>query len=77
MGRYLFRAKRELRGVVRRSFLDGGTQDRDLATGFRKDADALREKGLSRAAAVAQALAERYGFDAEHEDSETAEFRDP
>ncbi|TQF11416.1 hypothetical protein FJV41_34350 [Myxococcus llanfairpwllgwyngyllgogerychwyrndrobwllllantysiliogogogochensis] len=76
-GRYLFRAKRELRGAVRRSPLDGGTQERDLANGFRKDADALREKGFSHAAAVAQALAERYEFEAEHEDSETAEFLDP
>ncbi|WP_147448994.1 hypothetical protein [Corallococcus terminator] len=77
LGRYLYRAKRNLRGPVWRSPLDGGTQERDLASGFRKDADTLREKGFSRAAAVAQALAERYESEAEHEDSETAEFLDP
>ena len=74
---YLHSAKWHLRGLFMKGPTDGGAQEREIAARFRQDETALRAQGFSRAAAVAQALAEHYDWDAEHEDIQRDEFLDP
>ncbi|WP_147477289.1 hypothetical protein [Corallococcus sp. AB038B] len=75
--RFMRTAKWNLRGLVMRSSDEGGAQERDLATRFRKDEVELRAQGFSVAATLARELAERYDWESEDEDSQAAEWRDP
>lgn len=64
------------RGFTTRSPGDGGDQERELAQGFRRDAEVLRSR-WPLTAGVLDKLAKHFEFMAKHVDDDDAEFRDP
>ncbi len=58
---------RNSRGVVSRGLTDGGKQERELSSNYRKMFDALKTK-WPRTAAILKSLAESYEHQAKHED---------
>ncbi len=75
IGDGLYTAKFNERGVVSRRLGEGGNQERQIAEGFRRDADRLRN-GFPETAALLDRLANTFEHMARHEDMEHERFTD-
>lgn len=75
LARAIHTAKRNARGVVRRSMGEGGAQERALASHYRMSADRLRAE-WPRTAAVLDELADSYEADATLEDAPARTIRE-
>ena len=62
-----------MRGVTVRGMLDGGSQERDLAAGLRRDAEAVQQ--WPNTAAMLRAVADRWDTYAEQEDVDARKRR--